>query len=159
MTRLALAALFALATLAAWPQPAPAQGSTLDSLRLGTRVRVTAPPRARTTGTLLGRRADSLLVLGAPTEDTLRVALESVRRLDVSLGPRRRVLKGALIGYAAGVTLGGLVGWLALDGGHSPGLGMMTVGVAGGSAGIIAGLVRGNRPVERWREVHLPTVR
>ena len=115
MTRFSRAALLALATLAAGPRSALGQGPTLDSLRLGARVRVTAPPQVRTTGTLLGRRGDSLLVLGTRAPDTLRVALGTVRRLDVSLGPRRRVLRGALTGYAAGVALGGLLGYAALD--------------------------------------------
>lgn len=161
MTRVLLAAPVALAMLAAGPRPALGQGATLDSVRPGARVRVTAPPRERTTGTLLGRRGDSLLVLGALAPDTVRLALETVRRLDVSLGPRRRVLRGALTGYAAGVVLGGLLGYAALDtgqpaGSNLKGLGMAMGGMLGGGAGLVTGIIVGRRPVERWQSVSIP---
>ena len=163
--RAALLALLAVATLGARPQPALGQGQTLDSLRLGARVRVTAPPRARTTGTLLGRPGDTLLVVlpvrGAPAPDTLRVALGAVRRLDVSLGRRRRVLGSALTGYAAGAALGGLVGYLALDAGQPAGSNLKGLGfgvgaMLGSGAGLVTGIVVGRRPVERWQAVSLP---
>lgn len=159
--RLPCAALLALVLLGAGAGPALGQGATLDSLQLGARVRITAPPWARTTGTLIGRRGDSLLVLGAPAPDTLRVGLGTVRRLEVSLGPRRRVLRGALTGYAAGVVLGGLLGTLAIDAGQPAGsnLGGFGLGVGamiGGGAGLITGILVGRRPVERWQTVSLP---
>ena len=153
--------LIALAMLATGRRPALGQEPTLDSLCSGARVRVTAPPLARTAGILLGLRGDSLVVLGAPSPDTLRFAVGSVRQLDVSMGARRRVGRGSLIGFATGYVVGGLIGLAAVDAGQPSssnlkGIGTFTGAMLGGGAGLITGIVVGLRPVEQWQSVSLP---
>ena len=158
--RVALPTLITLATLATGPRPALGQEPTLESLRSGARVRITAPPVARTTGTLLGLRGDSLVVLGEPLPDTLRLALGTVRQLDVSLGAHRRIGRGALIGFATGYVVGGLIGYAALDAGQPASSNLKGLGAAigaglGGGAGVVTGIIVGLRPVERWQSVSI----
>ena len=106
MARSALAALLSLAVLAVAPRPAFSQGPVLDSVRLGARVRVTAPPQPPIIGTFESHRGNDLMLLGLPSADTLRVALVTVRQLELSLGSRRQVLGKAWLGYLGGAAVG-----------------------------------------------------
>src|SRR5688572_19907400 len=81
--------------------PVGAQRSSADARpAAGARVRVSVPPSRRVVGTVLAYRGDTLL-LRRPTwngAETTSVGLGAVRRLEVSVGKRRRLLKGAALG-------------------------------------------------------------
>lgn len=76
-----------------------------DSLPLGARVRVVAPPQLLppTIGTVLAQRADSL-VLRIPPGDFVSVPVRSIRQLEISRGRSSRAGTGALVGLAIGTT-------------------------------------------------------
>lgn len=155
---------------------AAAQRPATDTLPVaGARVRVSAPPSRRVVGTVLAYRADTLL-LGRPNRsaaETTAVPLAAVRRLEVSVGKRRRLLKGALVGLTGGAAAGALLGavtysdapsrcyrggeevpcFISLDFGR--GFSAMAGGVLVGAAGLVIGLAVGARRVDRWEAVEL----
>ena len=156
--------------------PAAAQRPAADTLPLaGARVRVSAPPSRRAVGTVLAYRGDTLL-LQRPTwsgAETTSVRLADVRRLEVSVGKRRRMFNGALLGLSAGGAAGALLGAVSYsdkpsrcyrEGAEVPcfvnldfgrGFSAMAGGVVGGAAGLVTGLLVGARRVDRWEEVEL----
>lgn len=79
-------------------------------LTAGARVRVTAPrdDLNKHVGTVLEVRGDSVVIAGQ--RGSRSIALENVTALDVSTGLRTQVRRSALVGFAAGGVLGGIVG-------------------------------------------------
>jgi hypothetical protein len=151
-------ALLLLAALTVGAHAALAQRPRLDSLPAGARVRVTAPPHERTTGTVLGVRGDTLLLLRARSKDTLPVVLSAVRSAEVSRGTRTRISDGITLGALGGALLGAAVEGVVLlnldDGGMcGDGCAMLLATGAGLAAGAVLGGIAGTVPVERWQPV------
>ncbi|MEJ7812395.1 MAG: hypothetical protein WKG32_18440, partial [Gemmatimonadaceae bacterium] len=109
------------------------------------RVGPPAPRAGRVTGTVLGYRADTLLLLrnrpDAPGPDTVAVALGALRALDLRLGRQSRVRRAVGRGAMIGALVGAAGGVMAIT---------TTVGMA---AGALAGALVGSVPVERWQPV------
>jgi len=129
-------------------------------LEPGTRVRVTAPDIDKYDGTLQAMRGDTLTV------DTLRIAVESVTRLDVYRGQKSRVGKGALWGGVVGAVVGGVLGGIAMgicSGSSTEECGLfIPLGALGGGAlgaGIGAGIGAIAGPSDRWADVPLDQIR
>ena len=163
MSRVPLAALWTTAALAFASLPAGAQRPTLDSLRAGVRVRLSAPPYGRVSGRVLARRADTLVVRRdldswGDSSDTLRVLLGDVSALAVSVRRHRRVGKGALIGLMVGAAAGAVVGAATYKPTYiDPGRGgtALIVGVLGGAGGAAVGALVGAVKVDKWEAVAL----
>ena len=156
--------------------PVAAQRPAADTLpAAGARVRVSAPPSRRVVGTVLAYRGDTLLLQRATWNgaETTSVRLGEVRRLEVSVGKRRRMFNGALLGLSAGGAAGALLGAasysnapsrcyrdgtevpcvISLDFGRS--FSAMAGGVVGAAAGLVTGLLVGARRVDRWEALEL----
>jgi hypothetical protein len=151
-----------------------AQRPTADTLpAAGARVRVSAAPLPPVVGTVLAYRGDTLLVrrLTGGAEDTTRVRLGDVQRLEVSVGKRRRRRAGALLGLAGGGAAGAVVGAVTyadqpsrctqngsavpcvVDLDFGRGFSAAAGGVLGAAAGLVIGLAVGARQVDRWAAV------
>ena len=164
--------LFLLLTVvSATSSGAQRMGITLDSLRVGDRVRFVSQdflPASERRGTLTFVLSDSLLVRSAPIQSRRNESeIWTIRRvtivsLDIS---RRREVSSArtVIGAVLGVPLGFLGGWGAcrlvfqinssacnLD--HNFG----TFVLLGTGAGVALGAYAGSRPVDKWDAVSLP---
>ncbi len=152
---LAILTVAPFASVTAQEQPPP--------VKVGDRVRVTAVDLRinKRTGVLAAADSDTL------TLDTLRVALASVIRFEVSRGRKsssvaRNAPIGVLLGGGIGALLGGALGRV-LGGGEDscPGC---TAGFAGlgaatlGTVGLVVGIVTGS-PRDRWEEVPLDRLR
>ncbi len=125
-------------------------------VKVGDRVRVTAPDINKYDGTLQAMRGDALTV------DTLRIAVASVMRLDVYRGRKSNVGKGVLLGgIPSGILLGIYGGalcadetWCEVAAGFALGFG---VGFAGGA--LIGGVIGAIIKSDRWEEVPLDQLR
>lgn len=126
-----------------------------ESLRPGTRVRVTAPTvdSRRLTGPVISVSGDTLRI---PLDgDVLPIPLASVERLEVSDGKNR--LAGALVGTVAGAAGGAAVLALACVGTDDNCGGYTWLAAYGGAfigapIGAIGGFIVGR---ERWRTLPL----
>ena len=112
MTRFLTKALSVLSLMIAIPLTAVtlrAQGDL--PVRPGDRVRVTltSGPR-RYIGTLLELTADSVHMSPTPPQPAVSFLRSDVRRIDVSLGPRRNIRKGLVVGALTGVGIGAIFG-------------------------------------------------
>ena len=128
-----------------------------------------AEPGGRTTmalGTVVGQQGDVLLIqrrhtqwagfgkMGAASSDTTRLALSSVRRLDVWQGRShlRGAFKGFLIGIGSGLVAGGAVAWAGRNEPESMSvLAIPALGVTGATVGTLAGVVIGSARWQRLR--------
>jgi hypothetical protein len=126
-------------------------------------------------GTVVAYRGDTLLLRRAIWygAETTAVALGDADRLEVSVGKRRRVLKGALLGLTGGGAAGAVLGAATHsdapsrcyhEGRQVPcifnlnfgrGFSAMVGGVFGGAVGLVTGLAVGARQVDRWEAVPL----
>jgi hypothetical protein len=144
----------------------PAEGRSEDTLpatpiTVGTKVRLRAPTlfSGRIEGMVIETNESSLLI-GVNDRVPLRVSRQAITQLEVSMGRRRRPLKGMIVGagigaavYAiAGVSYQGDASASASEWAHFLGLGML--GGAAWGAGIGA-LINSDRwspvPPERLR--------
>lgn len=130
-----------------------------DGLRVRVHTSTPAGPR-RITGSLVGTRADTLIVATAPGVET-RFASGAVRRFEVTDGrPRRQFAIG---GAAVGAVIGLVVGLANGDTGErqgplEPKVTALT-GPLGGLLGAGAGAVIGALVApERWRSYPIPGV-
>ncbi len=138
-------------------------------VKVGDRVRVTAPNLG------INKRTGVLQVVGDDTlvVDTMRLALASVTRLEVSRGWKRHTEKGVEYGLALGLVAGGFVGartyepppcegknWFCgfrLDLGWVP---RMFIGAAiGAGIGAVTGALVGSVKTEQWEEAPLDRLR
>src|SRR5690242_12188369 len=107
ITRSALVAVILAAGSAIPTQRATAQTPSFDAPAVGARVRVSRAGAAPTTGTVLARSNDSIVVGRADGgRDTL--AMKDVTMLAISRGRSRNVVVGTALGLVAG-TVGGLL--------------------------------------------------
>jgi hypothetical protein len=92
--------------------PAAAQTGTLPP---GARVRVTAPTLGpqRAVFRLSAQRGDTLLLIRTRSRsaETVPLALQDVRELELSHGWRRRALVGGMVGLGVGVAAGAVIGY------------------------------------------------
>lgn len=151
------ATLLVLTTLAFAPASAVAQDPALAP---GARVRI-ALEQADTRpmiGRLIAVTRDTLLVRTAAA-DSIAVPLSEVRRLDVSTGRYRPILKGMGLGFLIGAATGALIGaadgdddagFIAFSAGEKAALGAVLFGGLGTVAG---GLVGAASPTDRWTQV------
>lgn len=145
--------------------PALAQ-VTASFPRPGERIRITIPSRGMTplSGTLIAVRADSLLLdTGA---EKLSVPRSLVARLEVSRGKRSQGGRGALIGLAGGLTLGGIIGYAACNATTSPAscfesqegsqyYFLVTWAISGAAGALLGAVIGGRVRGERWQVVPL----
>jgi hypothetical protein len=162
--RTALAARAARAALAALVLHAPAaaaQSPSLDSLRAGTRVRVSTAELPRATGTMLAYRGGSLLLRRDRSRDSVWLAVPDLQALDVSVARRRPVVRRTLTGLVVGALIGAGIGTVGGD--QQTGDGPLTrenkmaIGaIVIGGAGTIVGFLTGIAKTDVWRAVPLP---
>src|SRR5215208_1331142 len=100
MEIVAIAAVVAAAT----PLQAQRAAVAISSVAVGSRVRVTSPTMGRLTGSLLEAMKDSVVV--KLDGGTARFAARDLKKLEVSRGYRREILKDATFGLLIGVGLG-----------------------------------------------------
>jgi hypothetical protein len=99
------------------------------------------------------------LILQLHEEEVSRVQLSSVQQLQVSRGRTRRFGRSVLIGGAAGVAVGALVGVGASGGGQSdfvdPAVCGLVIGApVGAVTGVIIGVIAGaTSKHEQWEDV------
>ncbi len=128
----------------------------LPPIKVGDRVRVTAPDVNKYDGTLQAMRG------GALTVDTLRITVASVTRLDVHRG-RKLSVPGGILGFLGGAVVGGAAAWFAFqDDQGAPTctneipfcpLVIGAVAVGGAAIGALVGRT------DRWEEVPLDQLR
>lgn len=130
-----------------------------QTLKLGDRVRVTAPILGRPIIGRLAQADDSLLtiVTSEPTRmapaEQLTIDRETVTRIEQSSGLNAKTGKYALVGALLGVAAGVTLGYLAAMGAESPGP-LYTLPIVYGVGGTILGAAVGNASSgERWTEV------
>ncbi len=131
-------------------------------VKVGDRVRVTAPDVRRREGTVQLLTTDSLVMRPVYGARLVAIPLASVTRLEVSRGQKSRVGRGAGIGLLGG----GLLGYVISLGGCESGfiltreecIGVSTVG--GAVVGTLLGLgVGAVTKTDRWEEVPLERLR
>ncbi|MBW8771005.1 MAG: hypothetical protein JF589_14715, partial [Gemmatimonadetes bacterium] len=88
-------------------QRAAAQTSSFDAPPVGARVRVSRTGAAPTTGTVLARASDSIVV-GQSDGVRQSIAMKDVTELEISRGRSRHVVVGTALGLVAG-GVGGLL--------------------------------------------------
>jgi len=133
-------------------------------LRVGDRVRLSVVPVAgptaeasgpkRLVGSLMRLTADSAAVYDDERAETVAVALDAVRGIEISHGRHGHGGRGALIGLAAG-----LAGGVASEssGGDYKGLAVGALGLGGALVGTGVGALVGSLiRSERWGPARLP---
>lgn len=115
-------------------------------------------------GTLRGRRDDDVVIRVGSPETELAVPVNSVRRVEVSLGSHGRAGRGALIGLGAGALGGVLAGLIVCAGDNcetsgydgETGIVSMVLGLGGAVVGTGLGALTGSLiRSERWRTIQL----
>jgi len=167
--------LFSLAWALALPRaltaqtPLPEPGSRV---RVWTRLGGLGMSAERKVGRILAVRADTLLLGEAERGDSLLLLVPQIVRLEISRGRRTHRTRGALIGLAAGASLGAFAGYLSGDdpprtagflsgdlGGPSTAAEKAVVtGVAFGLVGSLVGVIVGWRRTDDWADVPLDRV-
>jgi hypothetical protein len=135
------------------------QGVQLDS---GARVRLVSPklPAEQQVVRILSTANDTVVFRSERYPVTRSLALGEISAVDVSIGQRRNTLRGAMIGLAAGASVGAIVGYttytpcngFCVFGPSSPAGGAGWGGAAGGVMGLLAGTTIGFfMKTEKWR--------
>ena len=141
---------------------AVAAAQDVPALAAGQRVRISAAALGihNQVGTLLEWRTDTVRVQPARRRtETLRLPRAAITQLDVSMGKRSRIGRGALIGLFAGAAVGAGVGAAVGggqngDGGSYAGLGALVFGGIGAAGGLVVGTVIGAATTtDQWRRV------
>ena len=123
-----------------------------DLLTAGTRVRVTAAPIERTTGSVVSYGRDTLAVSPADNAAPYRIATSSITQLEVSRGKSR--LKWGLGGALLGGLIVGIVGGVQGGNDDVTGLGAATGFTAGFLLGALLGGIGGAvLAPEHWQDV------
>ena len=158
--------LFAVLLLVLVARPAMLVGQTASAaaaLVPGARVRIAQPGQESRVGTLVARAADTLLVQWPEFANAVAVPHDAISRLDVSTGRHRNVVKGAVIGVAAGGAAGFILGaasyqpctsnciFAPSNAGESGTIG----GIVGGTLGLVVGSLVGLSRVDDWKRVPL----
>ncbi|SRR6266566_692982 len=129
-----------------------------DSVAPGDRVRLVAPPvsQERLIGTVLSRRADTLVLHVPDAAAQVAVPLAAIERLEVSRGRHGHAFAGFAVGFLVGAAAEG-VAYANCQGllcPHRDGAGLaVTTGLLLGLPGLVIGaLIRS----EDWERVPLP---
>src|SRR5687767_2084428 len=157
---IAVAFLPAVGSIATAQQPVQ-----LDS---GTRVRLTSLrlPADQQIVRIISTANDTVVFRSERYPVTRSLALSEISAVDVSLGQRRRTLRGAGIGLAAGATIGAVAGYATYEpcngwcffGPSSPEGAAAWGGAAGGVLGLVAGTTIGFlMKSEKWQRVQSNT--
>lgn len=138
-------------------------------LRPGRRVRVTAPTIGikKQAATFDALRGDMLVVVA---DSTMDFPLASVTRLDVYAGRQGHARRGAGIGFLAGVSVGGVIGYFyctagtgdCLDSSSDQGAELQLIGplAIGAVAGTLLGAAVGALiKTDKWEQVPLDRLR
>ena len=145
--------------------PAPMTGQAVDSLATGARVRVRLPSHGADwlQGQFVMLSADSAAIALSETADSVRFAMESAERVEVSEGRHSHAGKGALVGLGLGAGTGLILGlaasaeecgeWCVIEVGTGE-IAAVTVMLGAVGAGIGA-LIGSFSHGERWRQVDL----
>ena len=161
MRRYLPAALLTLLTLSA--TSAAAQDAANSSrVQPGSRVRVRTVDAGTIIGRVLAVQGDTLRVTrdGAPL--VISVPTSQITALDVSVGRHKRRWKGAGLGFAAGMVLGGAVGAATYKSNsctgdfcdiYGPWPNVVAGAVLAGTAGAITGAVLGSGTADTWAPV------
>ena len=157
-------ATFLVAVLAFVPL-ATATAQELPPVKVGDRVRVTAPGVHRLEGPVLLLTTDSLVMrfeYGAPNR--LAIPLASVTRLELSMPGASRAGQGALTGLAIGGGGGAIVAVTVCAGSFyledAAGLCVLAGAVIFGAGGALVGAIIGDMTTgTRWEEVPLDRLR
>ena len=156
--------VLALAHPAALVGQAAPKASTLAP---GARVRITNAESERRIATVVARQGDTLLVRWPEFTTPVAVPLADISRLEVSTGRHRRVLKGLLLGTAAGGVTGLLIGAVSYEPcetteflgcflePESRAASAAFGGAVGGALGLVVGSLAGLARHERWQGVPL----
>jgi hypothetical protein len=137
------ASVLALVLMFADVLPGVAQLSTAP--RVGSRVRITAPGRDldKAVGTVRETTRDAIVVhfRRMPGDTLLR---SDITAIDVSVGRKRRTLRGAGVGALVGVGVGALIGFadggdILLSAQEKAAVGAIVLGVVGSALGLIIG--------------------
>jgi hypothetical protein len=136
---------------------ASAAGQSFD-LSSGQRVRITAPSLGlkKEVATVSEVRGDTI-VLSSPS-GSQTIAIENITGLDVSTGARTEIVRFGLIGFAAGATVGAIVGVAAHEPSDlfTPAATGAVVGAVYGAVGLLAGgLIGSLQRTDRWRAVRI----
>jgi hypothetical protein len=145
------------------PAPVPAAQPPLAQADSGSRIRITVsePSKFRRVGRLVSWDADSLRFTSADTSGQEAVAIESLSRLERSLGRRSNAGRGAMIGALVGSGAGLILGiaasadegsWFEV-GPEEIALVTAFMGATGAGLGALAGAATKR---ERWEPVTLP---
>ena len=131
----------------------------------GSRVRVGAPDRLRAPviGTLVAADAETLMLTGTPSGESVSLPRASVASFELSRGRPRKVLRDAGVGLLVGAGLGALLA----AGAHEDNflfsqseealIGGIAFGTLGGALGLVVGIF--DRGSERWTEIEASRVR
>jgi hypothetical protein len=136
----------------------------------GQRIRVSASALgiAELAGTLVSLGPDTLVIAAAHRQ--LEIPTSAVTRIDVSRGRKSTAGKGALIGVAGGLLVGGAIGYISCSAAVSPAtcfesqegaqLGFLLMTAGGGALGALTGaLVGSSIRRDRWEPMDLSRVR
>jgi hypothetical protein len=109
MQRYILAAGSVLIAVVGFPLRSDAQRG---AIRSGDRVRVTVHHQGAgsITGTVVELDSDRLILSVTGWQDTIEVALNSLKGCRLSMGMKSRTVQGALLGGALGLGAGGMIG-------------------------------------------------
>ena len=140
--------------------PAQSTASATSHLAEGTRVRVLAPPRAGPfIGAVVSHSADSLVLRIDADGRSIALPTVEVSQVDVSVGSRTHMLRGAGTGALAGIIVGAMLGYATLeelrctpDNEYCIDTKTIMMGGAAviGALGTVAGFLAGMRSTEEW---------
>ena len=145
-------------------------GSSERQVQAGSRVRILSPVFGdkTQTGTVVSSSPESLVFRLNAESAPQTLSTSTIKRMDVSIGTRAHKMKGALIGFATGALVGGIVtyatwqrptckdpnggfGCIALDFGRSGDAAFAAGGI--GILGTFAGMLIGARHTDTWAPV------
>jgi len=154
MTRLALAVVLGLML------GGSVRADELPSILPGSRVRVSSSTLASGSaiGSFVGVESESVVLGNAAGGSPFRVPLNTISKLEVSVGRRSQAGRGAMIGAAIGVTPGLLLtfGDYSSDV-HGDGPSVAAVAAMGAAGGALLGAAIGwALKVDRWQVVEGP---
>jgi hypothetical protein len=132
--------------------PIVAAAQRLTAPQIGTRVRATPreAPKSTISGLLVSHSGDTISVQVQPN-DTARLSLGSLSRLEVSDGYHSHFGKGAGYGFIIGVVGGAVVGAAAIDPEWAGVGALLGAGVGGGVGFLVGGAIGSSTTSERWR--------
>ena len=149
------------AVLCASPSSGLAQEQTFK-LEPGARVRIVSPTfKSKDPMRILAVSDDSIQFRSERHSVKYTIPLEQVSAFEVSVGSRRRTLRGTALGFLSGGTSGGVLGYVSYNpcsdcwfGPSSASESAVWGGIAGGTVGLLVGTTIGFfSKSEMWRRI------